>query len=365
MRAGGRDAVARGRQIGTACSREIRESIAIYTETFHHYANLDWTDATAFAERFRAPIADYKPTLLAEMEGIAAGAGVDTADILALNARSEIMFGLSRLPATECTAFFVGAEVTRAQRPLLGQNWDWRGRAAGSIVLTEFDATSETPAFLMLAEAGLVGKVGFNEAGVGFAMNSMTSSLDRAEPAVPIHVVMRAMLEATTLEEAVAAVVGTQRGASANYLLADSSGHAVNLETAPGGVSTVSLSHPVDEILTHANHFTSCQEFEDLGVRRQPDSIDRVSLMRELIESDRGSVTTASMEEVLRSHAGLPGAICRHEDETRHAVERSRTVASWVVDLERGIADVALGNPCEAKYERVVPSFSAASRSAA
>ena len=351
------DPYARGVQIGTACTREIRASIAAYVETFHHYAGIDWSRATAIADTFRAPVADYAPAILREMEGIAAGAGVELKDVLAINARTEIMFGLSILPPPECTSFYVGPSATRDRRPLLGQNWDWRARAATSTTLLEVDGGPDAPAFAMYAEAGLVGKLGFNAAGIGLAQNALVTSLDRGQPGVPIHVVMRSMLEASTLEQAATAVLRAQRAASANYLIADARGHAIDLEAGPGGIETVSLLHPTDDILTHSNHFTAppCP-FEDHGAA-YPDSLRRNACMRELIAADAGSVTPETMQSVLRSHEGAPIAICCHPDETKHPLERPVTVFSWIVDLERRTADIAQGNPCEAPYQPFRPAF--------
>ena len=52
------------------------------------------------------------------MEGIAKGAGKEYADILALNVRTEIVFGAF---SDGCTA----VSLKSPDKSYLGQNWDW------------------------------------------------------------------------------------------------------------------------------------------------------------------------------------------------------------------------------------------------
>jgi isopenicillin-N N-acyltransferase-like protein len=354
------DPFERGRLIGEGARERIYETVAQYGETFAHYTDLSWAEATVFAERFRDPIAAYDESILDEIDGIAAGAGLQPADILALNARTEIMFGLSEVAAAECTSFFAGSTITASGKPLLGQNWDWRPRAANSTTLFEIDPV-DRPAFLMVAEAGLVGKLGFNSAGVGMVMNTLISGIDKGDPGVPSHVVMRAVLSAADIEEAVAAVVRSRRASSANLLIADANGTAVNLEAGPGGIENLVMTHPEGDIITHSNHFVCSRPFPDLMPAWNPDSLERIDRMRELIEAQSGAVTAETMTEILSDHDSLPGAICCHPDDAKPVVERFMTVASWILDLSSLTVRIAAGNPCENEYQLFEPAFASGS----
>jgi isopenicillin-N N-acyltransferase-like protein len=352
------DAFERGRQLGAAAKRQVHGSVAVYEETFAHYTGRSWPQIRALAAEFAAPIAAYDPEILREIEGIAAGASLEVADVLAVNARTEIMFGLGAQPPHECTSFFAGPPATADGHVLVGQNWDWRTRTEDTTILVEVQQ-GDRPAFLMLAEAGLVGKIGFNAAGIGVAANALVSDLDRGDRAVPFHVVLRGILNARTLEEGVTAVVGARRAASANYLVATAAGHAVNVETGPGGAEAAYVSHPVDGILAHANNFTCATSFGDKSVGDWLDSPVRVERLDTLLRERHGSLTRDAVPELLRDHTCHPNAICRHPDPAQHPVERSSTVASWVIDLTDATATICSGPPCEGRYVELAPGFGA------
>src|SRR5437870_2378020 len=104
----------RGRQYGRQAAPRIRLSVQAYQQTFAHYAGWDWPTVRREAARFEAPIGKVMPAYLEELRGIADGAGLDLADVLAINVRTEVMYAAKArqapgtatqpLPA-ECSAF--------------------------------------------------------------------------------------------------------------------------------------------------------------------------------------------------------------------------------------------------------------------
>jgi isopenicillin-N N-acyltransferase-like protein len=352
------DPFERGRQLGAASARFVHESVDVYRETFTYYAKLDWDQVRELAAAFREPITAYDEQIMREMDGLAAGAGVEPEDILAVNARTEIMFGVaSRVGPSECTSFFVGPSASADGHVLVGQNWDWRTRCAESTILAEVDQGPDRPAFVMLAEGGLVGKLGYNAAGIGVVTNAMISDRDKGQIGVPFHVVLRGLLNATTLEEALAAIVRAPRAASANYLIASATGHALDVETGPGGVETVFLTQPTADLLAHSNHYTCAIPFADVGAATWDDSSCRIDVMRRFLDDHRGELSRELVVEVLRDHEGHPHSLCRHPDEAAPVVEQAMTVGSWVIDLTDLVSDIAAGPPCETPYEELTPAF--------
>src|SRR5690242_5489440 len=85
----------RGRQLGAAARDAIHRTLEFYGRYFEEFAGLNWSRVRRVAVSFAAPIAAYDATILAEMEGIAAGAAVEVEDVLAINARTEILYGLT------------------------------------------------------------------------------------------------------------------------------------------------------------------------------------------------------------------------------------------------------------------------------
>jgi isopenicillin-N N-acyltransferase-like protein len=351
------DPYERGRQYGEQAADRVAGSVDVYRETFDHYTGLPWERIRELAAEFRGPIAAYDPAIMREIEGIAAGARLPLEDVLAVNVRTEVMYGISSAAPHECTSFYAGPAATADGHVLMGQNWDWRARCEETSVLVEVDQ-GDGRSFLMHAEAGLVGKLGWNSDGVGVAANMLVSSRDRGEPGVPFHVVLRGILNARSLEEAVAAVVRARRAASANYLIGSAAGYGVDLETGPGGIESFYTIKPTDDLLAHANNFTCAIDFVDTGLERVPDSPGRTARMQLNLAEHRGALTRESLTELLREHDAHPGSICRHDYEASPPVERACTVMSWVIDLTAGLASICRGRPCEGEYVDLAPSFS-------
>jgi isopenicillin-N N-acyltransferase-like protein len=358
------DAFERGRQLGSQAAEYVRGSIAVYTETFDYYTGMPWESVRELANEFYAPIEAYDPEIVREIEGIAEGAGVQTGDVLAINARTEVMFGIAALGdkkvIPECTSYYVGPEATGDGHVVMGQNWDWRPRCEDTTIIVEVHQGDDRPAFVMVAEAGLVGKLGFNSAGIGLGVNFLLTPFDKGERAVPFHVIMRGILNSTTLEEAVNAVVRQRRAAAGNYLIGSREGRAINLETGPGGIETVFITHVEDGLVSHANNFVCPIWFHDSSLEKVPDSPGRTSRMAQLLQEGRGTITRDSMAEILKDHVGHPNSLCRHASDEDHPVEQAETVASWAIDLTDLTAQLSFGPPCTNGHAVFAPSFSTA-----
>jgi len=347
----------RGRQLGLAAKGQIEQTVEFYRSYFSDVAALQWPDVRRAARKFRPVIAAYDEQVLEEIDGIAEGADLSVDDVLAINARTELMFGLAGGMTPECTAFYVGPSASADGHVLLGQNWDYYPGASASTILVEVEQR-DRPSFVMLAEAGLVGKLGFNAAGIGVATNFLLSDRDKGQPAVPYHVVLRGILNSKSAEEALSAVVRARRAASANYLIASAAGIGVNLETGPGGVETVFVSHPTDDLIAHANNFTCAVNLADAGLELIPGSPGRMTRMSEQLQARRGSLTREELVELLRDHHGRPDSICQHENEELPQAKRAASLASWVIDLTERVANICAGQPCAGTYEWLAPAFS-------
>lgn len=329
----------------------MQRSIAFYGDVFRHYAGLHWHDVRSRAGAFVDAIDAYDVQILPELEGIAEGAGVDAEDVLAINLRTEIMFGLdartAQAAAKECTTLCAPG----ATGPILAQNWDWKPATRETCVLLACAPTGR-PGFVTFVEAGLLAKCGMNETGVAVTTNALVSSLDRGAPGIPYHAVLRHILTSSTVEEAVDSVIGGPRASSANYMIAHRDGGAVDIEAAPGGPDGVRAIH--GERLVHANHFLWPQPraFKDLGRIDGAESLHRQAVVEgALLPGGVGRPFTVEEAEAnLRDHAGSPGAVCAHEDPALPPVEDYVTVASWVADTGSGIVHVTEGNPCERPY---------------
>jgi isopenicillin-N N-acyltransferase like protein len=345
---------ARGRQYGRLAARLVHRCIAAYRDVFEHRAGLEWDAAVAHARTFVDDIEGFAPGAMEEMRGIADGAGVPFDAILVLNCRSELMFAAARskgeTPPGECTSFAVTPEASSDGHMLLGQNWDWVPFAREVCVLLDV-RRADKPSFATIVEAGMLAKVGVNAAGFGLCTNTLVSTRDASHRGVPYHVMLRALFDAESVEDAGRILGSVQRALSANYLVADRAGRAMNFETIAGGKGQIHATRPRDGLIAHANHFL-CAEFAaiDAYVGKSPHSLTRLAEMRAGLQA-REVLSVQRLQEILRGHEHAPNGICSHPDPAAHPLYARTTVASIVADLTAGEFWFTDGPPCASAYE--------------
>ena len=345
----------RGRQLGEAARERVRRSVAAYDEVFAHVAGWDRARVRAATAAFRAPIAAHGEKYLEEIAGIAEGAAVGEDDVLAINLRTEIMFAATARDAArlhlECSAFAALPGRTGG-RTLAGQTWDWLVHAADTTIVVEA-RQDDAPDYVTVVEAGLLAKAGMNSAGVALATNALVSAADRGVPGVPYHVLLRSVLDAETVADAFAALTRGARASSANYLLADADGVALDIEAAPGGPGELALGYPEDELLLHTNHFRE-PRLDPTGVSlvAMPDSPFRLARLQGLTAAHDGPLDLAFWTGALADHAMYPQAVCCHPDPRAAAApERYATVMALVMDPSERRMWLAPGSPCTTPFE--------------
>jgi isopenicillin-N N-acyltransferase-like protein len=346
----------RGRQYGRIARTRIHHTLNAYSDLFREYTGLEWKDIIARAQEFLPVITAVAPHLVAEMRGIADGANVGFSDILAVNVRTEVMYGVGELRGLECTAFAATREATADGHILVGQNWDWHPAAFESCIILAIES-EDPPSIVTVVEAGLLAKMGLNSAGVGVATNAMVTDLDLGLPGVPYHVLLRRALEQPSAAAAADLITNSDRSSSANFLLADPSGYVVDLETAPGGPENVFVIQPCDGVIAHANCFVSPDAtVNDQTAVRKPISIMRQRTMQAALDANGGTISIPVMQKVLANHHHQPNALCRHPLGELAPIDRSATVASVLMDLDSIDFWVADGEPCRQEYRLFRPS---------
>jgi isopenicillin-N N-acyltransferase-like protein len=347
----------RGRQYGAQGRRLILRSIAHYQRVFEHRQQLEWGAAVERASRYEDSIGAFSPEILEEIRGIAEGAQVEIGSVLALNARSELMFTPSQggTPSSgsagECTSFALLPEVTSAGHTVIGQNWDWLPFAADTMILLEVHRERK-PSFVSLTEAGLVAKIGCNAAGLGVCTNTLVSRLDDGRAGVPYHVILRGLLDAETINDAARTLTSAPRGFSGNYLVAQRSGIAFNAETTSGDAAGVAISAPVDGVIAHTNHFLRPDlARDDARIAQNPHSLFRLDSLERALRREAPAISVERIQNALRGHQGHPDGVCSHPDARYPELEQRATLASMIVDLDAGELWIAPGQPCATDYE--------------
>ncbi|MGO1972178.1 MAG: C45 family autoproteolytic acyltransferase/hydrolase [Propionibacteriaceae bacterium] len=335
-----RDPVERGRAYGTALAGEVRHTIELYREA---YAAMGVPGAviTEVVDASLDLVRDWAPIQWDELSGIAAAAGVSLPELMMLTARTEI---LAHAPgdALECSTVVA---LHPDRRPQTLQTWDWHGELAPTGVLLE--ANVDGRIVRTFTEIGMVGKIGVT-AGLGVHFNILHHRSDRSEFGVPVHVVMRRILdEASSLDDAVGIAKDATVGASTVLTVveagsADGPARAASLELAPAGVAVV---EPVDGLLVHTNHFLdpglaageATSDTSTTGVRLDHAAGQRVDLV-----TATDTITTA---QALCGGAGAEAPVCVRAKPAAALADRWETLLTIGLDIETAKIDWYPGPP--------------------
>jgi len=109
---------------------------------------------------------------------------------------------------------------------------------------------SQDQTIQMLTEPGIIGKIGLNSHGIGTCLNILL--VDKPLNGVPIHIVLRAILDTRTIEEAKAVIRKAGCGKASNILFGDHKGDFYYVEFA--GDETC-LRKSKDQCTIHTNHY--------------------------------------------------------------------------------------------------------------
>ncbi|MGH2493207.1 MAG: C45 family autoproteolytic acyltransferase/hydrolase [Ktedonobacteraceae bacterium] len=337
---------ARGLHLGRSEKGRVQHTVNAYMRIFENFAGLSHEAVFKQAERFMPAIASFAPHLLEEIRGIAEGAQCDVREIVAINARTELMYGVTHRP--ECTSIAISAAASADGHTRVAQNWDWHPSLVGTLVLWLIKR-SDGPDVLTLTEAGIVGKMGINSVGLAMCINLLRSDSDSSGPAAPMHIILRRVLEeCRDVDEAIELIVNTRRCTSCNHMLADRSGAIADVEATPTGQW---VHHPEHGILTHTNHCTNpVLASQDRYAREYPETRERDSRMQMLAKAR--PITESHLRAMLADHATSPYSICLHNDADWSFIEQSESIASVIIDATGETLDVADGPPCEHGYQR-------------
>jgi isopenicillin-N N-acyltransferase-like protein len=338
---------ARGREFGRVHAEQLRASVAVYQRLFDRAAGAP-VDLEVWGNAAAAQIEAVSPPLLAEITGMAEGAGIPRAFLAAINARTEILAALGCTAAKECsTVVHVPAEGA----PVAVQAWDWYPELAGLWLVWDIphqDGRLTTT----VTEFGIVGKIGVNSTGLGILFNILHHGQDGQSLGAPVHVLARAVLdEARDLNQALVRLAQAPVSASSSLTLVAHSANesaAVSVELNPGGAG---YALPDDDgLLVHTNHFLSSPaSLHDTELRNGPDTLLRLDGIRRRVRALRhrdGGIDDAVLIRALDSHLLGGGATCCHTDPALPAGCGFDTLATVSLNVQDGTLTAHTGGPC-------------------
>jgi isopenicillin-N N-acyltransferase-like protein len=337
-----------GSQLGRQAGAKVNRCIELYQQVFET-VGVSWAEATRRAAAYVPVIEKYDADLIAEMQGIADALDRPLIDIVTLNARSEVMFSAQAVEG--CTTISAIPPKTDG-KTYIAQNWDHYMRYHDVMLIVEIEQ-QDKPNILMVTEAGLIGKIGMNDAGIGLCFNAL--GCEGTPGGLPVHCAIRGVLNSRSIGEAIGAAIQTKAANGVNLHIASKEGVAVDIEMSNDGYD-VMFNH--EGVFVHTNHFISpnlLRHVKDRFQERTPDSHIRLGVTQRALRNVQGPVTLETLQQVLKDHTNYPDAVCRHaETDPRPVGKRGNifeTVFSIVTDISEGVMYVAAGVPCRTQFD--------------
>ena len=329
--------IARGTQLRT----DLPASVELYLRLFDT-VGVSEPRTRDSAHRLADVLAAWGPRYLEEIEGIAAGAGLEPWHVMALNGRTEILSQATAARPGECSTIAY-APADRPSAPFGIQTWDWHEE------LDPFWHTHQVRgprhSYVGLTEHGILGKIGMNSAGLGVFFNIL-GHRDDAPAGVPVHVLSAAVLgEAGTVDEALELLRSAPIATSGALTLIDPDTVAC-AEVSPVGVATL---RPSDGFLTHTNHFLDPANAarEKTGLY-EPDSQDRYGLIASRQQRYAEPTVADHLVEYLYSDPGQPQLCCLPAPDAVFG-QRWATLATVLLEPEHRRARILAGTPIDAR----------------
>jgi isopenicillin-N N-acyltransferase-like protein len=318
-----------GYQHGYKCKDRIEKNISLYENVF----NLERSKLIKLSNHYEKKINAFNPKYGIEIESIAEGAEVEPFWIYALNSRTEI---INRM-IDECTAVYF------KNSSLLGQNWDWLQESEDLSVILRMKFENGLK-ILTMTEPGIIGKIGLNNYGIGVCLNYL--HIEKESLGVPVHILLRNILESRTIEAAVRNIDQSDKGTASNILIGDKNGNYLDLELA---IEKVFFYPTKDSIFIHTNHYLA--EGFDNSVDDFAGSIQRFAHANSLAKGLSGT-TKDEMKLILLDSSDPELPICR-----RYSLIEEfgtvGTVTTILMDLRNKTLELTKGNPFENEFSTI------------
>lgn len=329
------DPFLRGQIYGTALAEPVQSVWVSYRDLFSRLVGIDEQTVLRYGSATLDALAAERPAIAAELEGLASGCGLAAEVVAALNARTELVF------AAECAT--VG-RVRGPEGPWLSQNWDWYTDAPERAVVVACDPGPAEHRYVTFTEAGLLAKIGVNDAGLALSLDIMRHASDHGRPtASPVHVLLREVLASCATVADVADLLGrAEPSASSCFAVVTADGEGACFELTPSGVALIAPDE--DGLLHHTNHFLDPVLADgDRVIAKHLQSCERDALLVR-----RRPATVAEGRVALSDHSSAVQPICRH-DEVKPGLPPTGTAAYVALDPVARTLSVGMGPTCRAE----------------
>ncbi len=329
------DARALGLSHGRQLKKRIHETFDFYAQEVFRNSTLSTEEIRQRAGKVRELIVAFKPDYATEIDAIAEGAEMDSWQVYALNARTEIL----NAGTPECTAL-----LFRDTR-ILGQNWDWLRQMEDLVVLINYQYTGGHQ-IATLTEPGMLAKIGLNNHGIGVCLNILFSSHDL--DGLPVHVLTRAILDCKDMAQVRETVGRSGYGKSSHFLVADDQGDYCSLEFS--GAQSYKVK-PVNGCLIHTNHYIA--EGAQSAGEMVPTSAERLAQGKEWLSRIGGHDLEHMKSILLDDSAGAESINSCYRSEEALGGLQVGTCATVIMDLTKRTMHLKKGPGAKGEFVQV------------
>ncbi len=320
-----------GYQIGKKLKDYLHETMKIEKEWVKEDSEMSWEDVRAQAKLFLSYSEVHVPEYIEEIKGIAEGAGIDFIDLFS-EVCEEIYY--KNFLKRGCSDLIASNDVTMDGSVLVAHNNDTSPQWEQHAVAIHYQVEGE-PEFIAVGYGGLAISIGYNAAGISLTGNEL--SMNDMQPGVPRMLLVRKILAARNLTEAINASLLRPRASNYNMVITDSSGEIYSIE---GSATDYEALYGLEGYLVHTNHYLAqrMRKYE-LDPYDITTSMVRYNRANRLMRNNRGKITIDMIKEFLSDHTNYPGSLCRHGKEVK-------TTFSVIINLSNLQMLLARGNPC-------------------
>ncbi|HPQ39504.1 MAG TPA: C45 family autoproteolytic acyltransferase/hydrolase [bacterium] len=317
-----------GRQLGDRYAGEIRKIIAAHPELNRKMRPCYSTPEgrrryDAFLDIHRHIYPDY----VMELQGMADGAGCDFRDLFMLNLRGEYLPFDTDDASGGCSTCSVATPACR----LIGHNEDAAALYRDVLFIADI-APENGPPFTTLTYPGTLcgNAAGWNSHGIFFTVNITAPRHVRIGPGR--YFAARSLLEARSLDDAVARITGPRRASGFNYTVASRTDcRIINVEVTAGAFHV----REIDGAYFHTNHYIELPGTDQMITESS----------RRRLEHGRAHLARSIPEnaDALRTLLGDDSAIYRRAD----TPEETATLMTILCDLVSRTVTIHTGHPVD------------------
>jgi len=356
----------RGRIHGEALRTEIREMVGSITEMIKEAGGNpeDYARQIIDGAGFLDAAQKWTPHLVAEIEGIAEGAGIDFKIMFAWNLldESEWFFQSHNWinpdyrEKSRCSV--LGVNRDGVHPTIVAQNADMGPAVDGYQTLFHIKHKDSDLEELVLSLPGVTGVYGMNNRSIGVCLNALTMTLNKSPQGLATIFIARGILYRQNLDEAIKFIKSVKHASGEAYTFGNKD-RAVCFEGSANRVSQF-IPYPGSPHVYHTNHplvnddiWLSIDNPEKIAPSLRErlkegiaNSKTRFKTLKKRLINLSAPVTVEAVKSILCSHDSPEYPVCRHDE------HGNITTFSMIMTLsESPEIHVAAGPPCKTGFE--------------